>query len=486
MKRFWLKALIGIGIVFVTAIGLCVAGFMVLIDRTSVNLAKLTATPKQTVVYDRTGAVYMKIGATPSNLHYSQIPRNLQDAIVATEDHNFWTGDSIDLRGIIRSLFVDLLTKSEDQGASTIQDQLAKMVYLNDDKTLSYKLQEIAMGVQINRHFTKQEILTMYLNKVYLGENTVGVEQAALRYFGVDIAKNPKSLTLDQAALLAGLPQAPTAYDPLIHPQAALARRNEVLQNMAKYGYITPAQAAAAEKAPLGASYHDITQDYWNIHPLFTNFLFDYASRIGISATQLLQGGLNIYTTVDPQVQQAIHTVFWSQNYNGDFPGPSSGTVVEGAAVFVDPKTGGILGAAGSRRQGFTKLGVDRVYSNSSPGSSIKPIMEYAPAIQSGKWTPTSILNNQPQDFGNGYEPQNWEGPHGPAKVTLQYALQESQNVASVWLLKQIGLQTGTRFAMNDGIQLTPQRSATTWCCTWWNAIWSQSARDGSSLRSIR
>ncbi|WP_083486057.1 transglycosylase domain-containing protein [Alicyclobacillus ferrooxydans] len=453
--KFWMKAAIFSAVTVPLVTVSCAFALVTYLKRTPIDLTKLTSPPEQTVVYDQARHVYMKIGTPPSNMTYSQIPTDLINAVVATEDHTYWTGSSIDIRSIFRALYVDLRNRQASQGASTIQEQLAKIVYLNDNKTLSYKLQEIAMGVQLSRYFTKQQILSMYLDKVFLGENAVGVREAALRYFGVDIERNPNALTLPEAALIAGLPQAPTGYDPLLHPHAALQRRNQVLQNMATYGYITQAQAAAAEKTPLGVKYHSISQDGWNTHPLFTNVLFDYAAKAGITPQQLLQGGLKIYTTIDPQVQKAVHTVFWSTNYNGDFPGPTQGTVVEGAAVFVNPQTGGILGAAGSRKQGYTRLGIDRIFSNSSPGSSIKPIMEYAPAIQSGNWTPTSILNNQPQNFGGGYTPANWEGPNGPKKVTLQYALEESQNIASVWLLQQIGLQTGTAFAMNDGIQLT-------------------------------
>lgn len=426
------------------------AAFYALIVLTPINLAKLTTTPEPTVVYDRTGMVYMKIGQTPMALKDTQIPVNLQNAIVATEDHTFWNGSSIDVRSILRALLVDISTAGATQGASTIEEQLAKIVYLNDNKTISYKMNQMLLGVKIDRYFTKQQILTMYLNKVFLGENTVGVDEAAMRYFGVNLNKDPGALTLDEAALLAGLPQAPTAYDPLVHPDAALTRRNEVLQNMVKYGYLSQAQASVAERQPLGAKYHSIPSESWDTHPLFANVLFDAAARHGITAAQLLHGGLKVYTTIDPKVQRAVHEVFWSGQYNSDFPG-----LVEGAAVLLDPKTGGIIGVAGTRKNGYVRFGLDRIYSVSSPGSSIKPIMEYAPAIQSGKWTPTSILDNQPQNFGGGYTPQNWEGPNGPAKVTLQYGLEWSQNIASVWLLQHIGLQTGVKFALKDGILLT-------------------------------
>ncbi|CAM3851522.1 transglycosylase domain-containing protein [Alicyclobacillus pomorum] len=455
-KTLWRKLFLRVFLLIIAAIVLFVIIFIAAVELTPFDASKLTRSNQPTVVYDRNGSVYMTIASKGADdLTYNQIPKNLRDAVVAIEDHNFWTGSSIDLKGLLRSAFVDLWTKSYAQGASTIQEQLAKIVYLTDKKTLNRKFQQIVLGVQIDRYFTKEEILAMYLNRVFLGENSVGVEEAAYRYFGVDLKKNPNALTLDQAALLAGLPQAPSAYDPIQHPAAALQRRNQVLEAMAKYGYITESQAKAAEQQPIGKlEYHSLPDNAWDTHPLFTNFLFDYAERAGISTEELLQGGLKIYTTLDPTVQSAIDQVFWSTNYNNDFPGPTTGTVVQGAALFVDPKTGGILGGAGSRKQGFVNRGYDRIYAPQQPGSSIKPLLEYGAAIDSGQWGPNSILDNRPQDFGGGYIPQNDEA-NAPASITLKDALATSQNVASVWLLKQIGLDNGIAFAERLGIPFT-------------------------------
>ena len=452
-KTLWLKLFLRVFLLIIAATVLFVIIFIAAVELTPFDASKLLRSNQPTVVYDRNGSVYMTIDSQGSDdLTYNQIPKNLRDAIVAIEDHNYWTGSSIDLKSLLRSAFVDLWTKSYAQGASTIEEQLAKIVYLTDEKTLSRKFQQIVLGVQIDRYFTKQQILAMYLNRVFLGENSVGVEQAAYRYFGIDLKKDPNALTLDQAALLAGLPQAPSEYDPIQHPAAALQRRNQVLEAMAKYGYITEAQAKAAEQQPIGKLvYHSLPGDAWDTHPLFTNFLFDYAERAGISTEELLQGGLKIYTTLDPAVQSAIDKVFWSTNYNNDFPGPTTGTVVQGAALFVDPKTGGILGGAGSRKEGFVYRGLDRIYSQQQPGSSIKPVLEYGAAIDSGQWGPNSILDNQPQDFGGGYVPQNDE-PNAPPTITLKDALATSQNVASVWLLKQIGIDNGIAFAERLGI----------------------------------
>ncbi|MCL6452608.1 MAG: transglycosylase domain-containing protein [Alicyclobacillus sp.] len=439
-----LLLLIGVTALFVVV-------FAALIELTPFDASKLTPSSTPTVIYDKNGNRYATIAAPGSNdLPYSSIPQNLQDAVVATEDHNYWSGSSIDIRGILRAAFVDLWRGQLAQGGSTIEEQLAKIVYLTDQKTFSRKISQIILGVQIDRHFSKQEILAMYLNRVYLGEGAVGVKQAAMKYFGVDLSKDPNGLTLAQAALLAGLPQAPSAYDPIQHPKAALARRNQVLENMAKYGYISEAKAKQTEKLSLELSPHSVPGDIWTQHPLFAQFLFDYADKNGISSELLTQGGLKIYTTLDPQVESAIEQVMENGTH---FAAPVNGQPVPAAAVFVDPATGGILGAAGARDAQAAR-GLDRAYENGQPGSSIKPILEYAPAIEDGLITPDSILDNTPHDFGGGYVPQNDE-PNQPGQVTVRYALAHSENVAAVSLLQKLGIQRGIQFAEQDGIQFT-------------------------------
>ncbi len=445
---------VALGMVIATVLFVVAIGTFMNLTPINPNVFKSTS---PTVVYDGNHKPYLTIippnGVT--NLAYNRIPRDLINALVATEDHSYWTGSAIDIRAILRAAFYDLWTGSPSQGASTIQDQLAKIVYLNDNKSLSYKLKEMALGEQINRYYTKQQILQMYLNRVFLGENSIGADEAAQRYFGVNLAAG-QTLTLDQAALLAGLPQAPTAYDPLLHPNAAKIRRNEVLQNMVKYGYITQKRATVAESKPLGASFHTIGTNAWNQHPLFTNFLLDEARRLGISPQEILQGGLRIYTTINPKVQHAVHEVFYTNKYASSFPAPINGKGVDAAGIFVNPKTGGVLGAAGSRglNVDYAQGGTDRVFSYSEPGSSIKPVLEYGAAIASRRWNEQSTLDNQVHDFGGGYTPQN-DAPGMPTRVSLQYALEQSQNVASVWLLQHVGNGPAVKFAEHLGLKFT-------------------------------
>lgn len=446
-----MKYVLRIVLLFVAVTVVFVGVFVALIELTPFDASKLTASTAPTVIYDKNGHQYATIAGHGSyDIPYGDIPKNLQDAIIATEDHTFWNSSSIDVRGILRAAFVDLWTQHLSQGGSTIQEQLAKVVYLTDKKTFSRKFDQILLGVQINSHFSKEQILAMYLNRVYLGEGTVGVEQAAMKYFGVDLRKNPNGLTLDQAALLAGLPQAPSAYDPVQNPKAATARRNQVLANMTKYGYITQATAKQAQQQSLGLSVHALQGDIWTQHPMFAQFIFDYADHNGMNSQMLLQGGLKVYTTIDPQVESAIESVMTK---GGHFASSVNGQPVPAAAVFVDPSTGGILGAAGARTATGAH-GLDRAYEYGQPGSSIKPVLDYGPAIEAGKVTPDSMLDNQPHDFGQGYTPHNDE-PNQPAQVTVRYGLVHSENVAAVSLLQKIGIGTGISFAERDGIQFT-------------------------------
>jgi len=450
------KWLLRLSITVVLVIFFFAGVFVLVVELYPFNAGKLTPSTSPTIIYDVNGNKYASIaGPGSDDLSSNQIPKNLQDALVSIEDHNFWNSSSVDAKGLLRAAFVDLWSRQLAQGGSTIQEQLAKIVYLTDKKTFQRKIEQIVLGVQINRYFTKQEILSMYLNRVYLGDGATGVEQASQRYFGIDLRKNPQKLTLNEAALLAGLPQAPSAYDPLVNPSAAKQRRNEVLEAMAKYGYISEATAkkTEAEKLPVTKA-HSISGDIWESNPLFAQFLFDYANQSGIDPTLLTQGGMKVYTTINPQVQNAIDTVFLNPAYKGYFAPSVNGQAVPAAAVFVNPATGGITGAAGSHTVADVH-GLDRAFEDGQPGSSIKPILDYGPALETGKWGPNSILNNTPHDFGGGYTPQNDE-PNQPARVTMSYALKESENVAAVWMLQQIGINTGKAFAEKDGIQFAP------------------------------
>jgi len=424
-------------------------GILYALSSAKFNPAKLLlGSTNPTVVYDRYGRVAFTIEPTGTRrVSLSKIPKYLQQGLIATEDVRFYQNHGFDMRSVLRSVIADVLHKNRNQGGSTITEQLGKVVYLQDNKSLRYKLEEILLAIQIDRYFNKNQILDMYFNTINFNGDTPGIENASQIYFQKDV----NQLDLVQCALLAGLPQAPTEYDPFIHPHAALVRRNVVLSQMAKYGYLTQAQAVAAEQKPLEiASQQGILAD--GVPPqdaAYRDFLYEEANQIGIGARALQQGGLKIYTDLDPHLQLATFDQFQNNKY---FPPNMNGNQAQGGAVFMST-LGGIEAIENSRPNQYQFGGFDyATETQRSPGSSIKPLVVYGPAIDTGRYNGDSLLYDGIFNIG-GYHPQDWEyHPTINNQVTMRNALAMSWNIPAVWLLKQIGIPTGLDFAERAGL----------------------------------
>jgi len=435
-----------------------VAAFLWLINLPpSVNLSLLQVSSAPSYVYDRNGNLLFTLPPQqPVTAPLSEIPVRLQDALIATEDAGFYQHSGFSLRGYARAALYDITHRDEAQGASTITQQLAKFVYLSDQKTLTRKLQQLLLSMQIARRFTKAQVLDMYFNRVYFGNGATGITAAAYSYFSVQPA-DMHQLTLEQCALLAGLPQAPSLYDPLVNPGLARTRRNEVLQRMLEQHYISQSQYQAAVQAPLelqpGGS-------LWPQVPQQDDYVRDYllTSMAALHLGSALEsGGLSIYTSIDPQLQQSTYDQINNTNY---YPVPLSTATeqLEGSAVFLDPHTGGIEALVGGRQGQYTQGGFDyATQTQRSPGSAMKPLVAYGPAIQTGKWNANSALldgKNNSLTF-SGYTVSDWESHYTVnGYVTMRYALAESWNSPAVWLLDQIGIPTGIAFAEKAGIPL--------------------------------
>ncbi|MCI0182776.1 transglycosylase domain-containing protein [Sulfoacidibacillus ferrooxidans] len=436
-----------------------VVGFVWFFATPRVNLSMLDQSSTPTEVFDRYGQLAFKIQpAGIQQVPLKDIPLNAQQALIATEDAGFYHNFGFSIKGYFRAAFHDLLHRDTGQGASTITQQLAKFVYLNDNKTIGYKLEELLLSIQISRQYTKQQILDMYFNHVYFGNGATGISQAAYTYFGLKPSQM-NQMTLPQSALLAGLPQAPSLYDPLVNPKLALQRRNEVLQRMEEQHYISYATMVKTQKEPL--ELHPKTNNLSGIPPqydYYRDFLYQELNQLHLSTQMLSQGGVKIYTSLDPQLQMATYNVINDSAY---YPTPLSTATeeIEGAATFIDPHTGGIMALVGGRQNEYTYRGFDYAVSTQrSPGSAMKPLVVYGPALQSGQWNANSALkdgvNNQ-LSFGS-YTVSDWEThPTENGYVTLRWALAESWNVPAVWLLDKIGIQTGIDFAEKTGINLS-------------------------------
>jgi penicillin-binding protein 1A len=318
----------------------------------------------------------------------SRVPAIVRDAFVANEDHNFYNHHGVDLGSIVRAAFADL-THQEFQGASTITQQLARRLFLNDQVSLSRKVQEALLAIEIERYYTKDEILERYLNIIYLGAGAYGVDAAAHTYFG----RGVDSLTLAQAAMLAGIVAAPSDYSPFSNYALARSRQRHVLDRMVESGYVTVAQADAAYDNPLGLISEQPTGLQGYRYPYFTTYAIAQLERVfGTSAVE--EGGLQAYTTLDARLQEiAQEAVTWGVGRS----------VAEGigahqaALVALRPSTGEILAMVGGT--GFTLNNqFNRAWqARRQPGSSFK-IYDYTAAIDSGMPAST-VIDDTPVSY---------------------------------------------------------------------------------------
>ncbi|AFC33801.1 hypothetical protein PM3016_7225 [Paenibacillus mucilaginosus 3016] len=375
----------------------------------------------------------------------TQVPENLRNAVIAVEDRRFYEHKGFDLWSISRALLRDLQAGSMKEGGSTITQQLAKNLFLESDKTLTRKIKELGYAIKINFTYSKDEILELYLNSIYMGEGRYGVEGAAQQYFG----KSVKDLTLEECALLAGLPKAPTTYSPMKNPDKSLERRNLVLSLMKEQSFISEAAYAQAVAKPIKLSPPKAEDSLQGRHAHYVDYVMDEAQRLyGFTEEQVLTMGLRIYTGMDLKVQQAMEQVYADDSL---FPASQGDQPVQSGAVVVDHKTGLIKGIVGGRGKAVYR-GFNRATElKRQPGSSFKPLAVYGPALERG-YTPESVLYDGELDIG-GYKPRDWDG-RTRGQVSLQEAVMRSWNIPAVWLLNEIGIDAGLDYVKRAGITL--------------------------------
>lgn len=391
---------------------------------------KLESIRLASTVYDRKGRV---IG----NLYYSnrvwvpgnKISKDLKDAVVAIEDSRFYQHNGIDVRGIARAVVRDIMAGGAAEGGSTITQQLAKISLLSSEKTLSRKVRDIEYAMEIERNYTKREILEMYLNSVYLAHGNVGIEAASRYYFG----KPANRLSLAQSALLAGMIRSPENYSPFKHPKAAKLRRNTVLRRMLELKYITPSEYKKAAASGLSVVKQN---EKISVAGYFLEYIREYLiAKQGFTEEQLRFGGYKIYTTLDLDMQnEAERTML-------NLPKVSAKVQPQGALISLDPKTGGILAMVGGRSYAESQYN-RAIYSHRQPGSAIKPFI-YATAIENG-YTAASIIEDKPLaiDLPNGttWSPENYDRKFR-GRMTLRAALRDSVNTVAVQLLQAVGIE---------------------------------------------
>lgn len=369
----------------------------------------------------------------------TEIPELIKEATIAIEDERFLSHPGIDPKGIARALYANYRAKRTTQGASTLTQQLARNIFLNQKRTLNRKLQEMFLAVQLERNFSKEQILEMYLNEVCYGENTYGVRAAANVYFG----KPVKKLTLAETALIAGLPQRPSAYEPFDHLKNAVERRNVVLAKMAELGYITQADFKKAKKEKVKlAPKRDHTRTAFKA-PYFTNYVLRLlVDKYGKEA--VYERGLKVQTTLNYRMQQEAERAL----INGVLNARDSG-VMEGALVCLEPRTGfvrAMVGGTNFQKDQFNFVAQGR----RQPGSAFKPFV-YTAAFASGRFSPDSYISDSPVSYGR-WSPKNYGGGyHGT--VSLRQALTHSYNIPAVRVANEIGIQNVIKTARSMGIE---------------------------------
>ena len=411
--------------------------------------SKLVATTSSKI-YDSKNELIADLGAERRvNAQSSDIPTDLVNAIVSIEDHRFFNHRGIDSIRIAGAFLRNLSSNGGLQGGSTLTQQLIKLTYFSTstaDQTLSRKVQEAWLAIQLERTATKQEILTYYVNKVYMSNGNYGMQTAAENYSGKDL----KDLSIPQLALLAGMPQAPNQYDPYSHPEAALERRNLVLSEMQKQGYLTAEQYETAINTPITDGLQSL-KSVNSYPPYMDNYLKEVIDQVEQeTGYNLLTTGMEVYTNVDQEVQKRLWDVYNTDEYV-DYPDDD----LQAASTIVDVTNGKVIAQLGSRHQSSNvSFGINQaVETNRDWGSTMKPITDYAPALEYGIFDSTAAtINDAPYNYpGTDIPVYNWDKTYF-GNITLQYAIQQSRNVPAVKTLEKVGLDHAKTFLNGLGI----------------------------------
>ena len=411
--------------------------------------SKLVATTSSKI-YDSKNELIADLGAERRvNAQSSDIPTDLVNAIVSIEDHRFFNHRGIDSIRIAGAFLRNLSSNGGLQGGSTLTQQLIKLTYFSTstaDQTLSRKVQEAWLAIQLERTATKQEILTYYINKVYMSNGNYGMQTAAENYYGKDL----KDLSIPQLALLAGMPQAPNQYDPYSHPEAALERRNLVLSEMQKLGYLTAEQYETAINTPITDGLQSL-KSVNSYPPYMDNYLKEVIDQVEQeTGYNLLTTGMEVYTNVDQEVQKRLWDVYNTDEYV-DYPDDD----LQAASTIVDVTNGKVIAQLGSRHQSSNvSFGINQaVETNRDWGSTMKPITDYAPALEYGIFDSTAAtINDAPYNYpGTDIPVYNWDKTYF-GNITLQYAIQQSRNVPAVKTLEKVGLDHAKTFLNGLGI----------------------------------
>lgn len=435
MKKFVKWSLISFGTIFLLG---CIAFFGVFLyysqtstfDKSKLDIASFNIT----LYDDKENLIKEDNLVNHKSIKLSSLPRHVYESFVATEDKNFFIHKGLDYKRMLKATLVNLKSFKFKQGASTISQQLIKNTHLTNEKTLARKFREIAITRQMEKQLSKDEILESYLNCIYFGNNCYGIESAANFYF----SKSAKELSTDESALLAGIISAPSKYNPITKTENCKKKRDIVLTNLCNFGTISPTTLASEKEKPITLN---VTKSDESKINSYSQMAIDESQKIlGLSAKKLGLLGYQIHTYQNPQEQAKLGKIVTNEKSMADG--------CEMCSINIDPKSGAITSYAGT---GNLKLSQIR----RQPGSAIKPVLVYAPALEENKIYPCSIIEDAPINV-NGYSPNNASKTY-LGNVSARTALNKSLNTVAVKILSYVGIDDAKYYAKKCGIDFDSQ-----------------------------
>lgn len=448
IRKFWRRYhLTKIVLILGLSAGLLVGIYLFAVAK-STNVNDLqNALKTRTLIFDReekeAGALS---GQKGTYVELTDISKNLQNAVIATEDRSFYKNDGINYG----RFFLAIVTAGRSGGGSTITQQLAKNAYLSQDQTVERKAKEFFLALELSKKYSKEQILTMYLNNAYFGNGVWGVEDASKKYFGVSASE----VSLDQAATLAGMLKGPELYNPLNSVEDSTNRRDTVLQNMVAAGYIDKNQETEAAEVDMTSQLHDKYEgkisDY-RYPSYFDAVVNEAVSKYNLTEEEIVNNGYRIYTELDQNYQANMQIVYENISL---FPRAEDGTFAQSGSVALEPKTGGVRGVVGqvadNDKTGFRNFNY-ATQSKRSPGSTIKPLVVYTPAVEAG-WALNKQLDNHTMQYDS-YKVDNYAGIKTSREVPMYQALAESLNLPAVATVNDLGVdkafEAGEKFGLN-------------------------------------
>lgn len=443
-KPLWKKIMLSL-FIFILALGIGVAAVFVYFISTApkLDLEKLDV-PYASQFYDINGEPFADIGSENRiKIEYDDLPEELIQAVIATEDSRFFKHNGIDLRRILGAIKANIKYGFGSEGASTITQQVVENMFLTPEKSIKLKVQEQWLALKLEREFSKEQIMEMYLNKIFYGSNAYGVAKAAEVYFGKE---DLHDLTLVESAMLAGLPQRPSAYNPFQNPDLMEERVDTVLKLMVRHNVITEEEANEARQVNV----EDVLTDKRPSSLPYDAFIDQAERELQDKLDKVNYGtaGLKIYTTIDPNIQEHVEFLLTDSEEN-PIPYPDE-DLLAGMAV-VDTKTGAIRAIGGSRNREEIRGTNFALDLKRQPGSTIKPLLAYGPAIEYEKWSTYHQINDEPYTPEGSKPIRNWNREyHG--WVSARYALSQSLNIPAAKTLVEIGRERAKEFAEGLGI----------------------------------